>query len=174
MTLISYKNDCKCGCGAQCNKIYIKGHDKRKNPHQYCLDKKTGCWNWLLGKDGWGYGQMTIKNKSIKAHRYFFEKANGEIPKGQNVCHSCDNPACVNPNHLFLGTQKENIADMFRKGRAVLVGESHPVSKLTWAKVELIRKEYAAGVSQTELGHQYKVTQANISAVVKNKTWKLN
>jgi hypothetical protein len=84
---------------------------------------ENGCWNWKLGKDIGGYGRMKVsegsrKNfRTVSSHRYSWELWNGKIPDGLNVLHRCDNSACCNPEHLFLGTQKENIHDMHKKGR---------------------------------------------------------
>jgi hypothetical protein len=83
--------------------------------------KRDGCWGWSGSKDGRGYGKISSragrKGSPEKAHRVSFEREYGEIPKDLNVCHSCDNPECTNPNHLFLGTQKDNMRDCSKKGR---------------------------------------------------------
>jgi len=83
--------------------------------------KKEGCWGWSGSKDCRGYGVISSRNGSKsspeKAHRVSYEKAYGKIPEGLNVCHRCDNPECTNPEHLFVGTQKENMSDCSSKGR---------------------------------------------------------
>jgi hypothetical protein len=83
--------------------------------------KRDGCRGWSGSKDGRGYGKISSrigrKGSPEKAHRVSFEREYGEIPKGLNVCHSCDNPECTNPKHLFLGTQKDNMRDCSKKDR---------------------------------------------------------
>ena len=104
------------------------------------VDKSGNCWNWAAGKRR-GYGRFVIKNKSKGAHRVSWEMANGKIPDGSLVCHSCDNPSCVNPDHLFLGTHATNNKDRDEKGRAVYVrGDKHGNSKLNEIDIFLIRE----------------------------------
>jgi hypothetical protein len=88
----------------------------------YEIDSVTGCWNWIKAVDQRGYGVFSENLATVKAHRFSWEKAFGKIPDGQGyhgtcVCHHCDNPACVNPDHLFLGSMQDNVDDMMAKGR---------------------------------------------------------
>ena len=87
-------------------------------------DSPEGCWVWTGGKAGAGYGKLSHNKRSIYAHRFSYQHFIGDIPENLFVCHRCDNPACVNPQHLFLGTQKDNMQDMSRKGRQVF--QVHP------------------------------------------------
>ena len=87
------------------------------------VQTEAGCWEWQLGKDSVGYGRMKVSTgsresyRNVSSHRYAFELWQGAIPQGLNVLHKCDNRACCNPEHLFLGTQRDNMHDMHRKGR---------------------------------------------------------
>ena len=93
------------------------------------------CWPWTATKSRLGYGKFTLGvNNKVNAHRYSYEIANGPIPDGMLVCHGCDNPPCVNPKHLFVGTHKDNMQDAVKKGRAAR-GSRLPQTKLTDAQV---------------------------------------
>jgi hypothetical protein len=109
-------------------------------------EPNSGCWLWCACVNRTGYGQMALGTRDEKralAHRVAWMLYRGALPSGALVCHRCDNPACVNPDHLFLGDQRENMRDCSRKGRvnrAVKVrGTSHPNAKLTPEQVRLIR-----------------------------------
>ena len=102
------------------------------------FNKTNGCWEWLGAKNWHGYGIFQRK----RAHRLSYEKYINNIPKGLYVCHKCDNPSCVNPDHLFLGTQKDNMADCARKNRTNNPqGTSHVFSKITEEDVKNIRRD---------------------------------
>ena len=85
------------------------------------VNKSTGCWEWqgTRNKSGKGYGHLKIKGRTVSAHRVSFSTFKHEIPKGMLVCHKCDNPTCINPEHLFLGTPKDNVLDRDIKGRGI-------------------------------------------------------
>lgn len=144
------------------------------------VQKTETCWIWTSAVSGFGYGVFgTYKpTKTNKAHRFSWEIVNGKIPDGMCVCHKCDNPLCVNPDHLFLGTKADNVHDMISKKRSAKnvwtkPGEGHVNSKLTNDDVLKIRGIYAAGnITMEKLGEAFGVTAANICSVVLRKTWK--
>lgn len=131
------------------------------------------CWEWQAYRGGAGYGRFGAGRKVFTASRIFWELANGEIPDGLFVCHRCDNPGCVNPGHLFLGTPKQNIDDMCSKGRAKRRhGEAHRDARFTEQQVRDIRANYAlCRVSSRELGARYGVSHKAIQRIVNRVTW---
>ena len=126
-----------------------------------------GCWVWMGTTTVRGYGQLIKDTKKLSAHRASYEAFVGQIPKGMNVCHTCDNVSCVNPNHLFLGTQKQNLQDMARKGRSTR-GEKNPSAKLTEEQVNQIRMmdETCSFISKI-----FNVSVSAISAIKRKERW---
>ena len=136
-------------------------------------DPDTGCWNWAGMKNAKGYGRIQLsRGHMVAAHRHLWELFKGPILEDKLVCHHCDNRACVNPDHLFLGTDKDNSVDMMNKGRGVApLGEASGKSVLTEEAVLSIRNKYAAGATQSALGQEYGVSATNIGYVVRRETW---
>lgn len=131
---------------------------------------ENGCWEWVGGFGAGGYGVIGRNGKSQRAHRVSYEAYKGEIPEGMVVRHSCDNPACINPDHLSLGTQKENAADRTARGRgSKLKGAQIATAKLTEAQVLEIK---SSTLSLTELSEKYGVDKSNIWAIRSGKSWK--
>lgn len=135
-----------------------------------------GCWVWTACKNK-GYGWFGVGNKKMKsAHRFSWELENGEIPNNFCVLHKCDNPLCVNPNHLFLGTLKDNTADMISKGRTNWLGkqgsENHR-AKLSEEQIPIIRKMLVENLlTQREIGNIFGVSVMIINRIKTNKIWK--
>ena len=137
--------------------------------NRYTKDPTSGCWNWFGSKDSSGYGTYIHKD-GTRAHRYSWERANGrKTPDGYCVLHRCDNPACVNPDHLFVGTHEENMKDMRTKGRAVgHAGGSNPSAKLTEEQaIEILEDPRPASA----LRDHYGVSDGAIHALRAGKTW---
>jgi hypothetical protein len=138
---------------------------------------------WSMGTDKDGYGRMFFNGKYRRTHQIAWIITHGPIPEGHCVCHTCDTPGCVRPDHLFLGTNLDNILDRQKKGRqatgdkvhnvshARLCGNANGYAKLTWAKVRRIRHEFQDGATKTALSRKYGVDRTNIYQVVTNKTW---
>lgn len=135
------------------------------------VQKTKDCWEWTGSKQH-GYGQFQHK----RAHRVSWEIYNGPITKGLLVCHTCDNPPCVNPDHLFLGTPKNNMQDAMIKGR--LPGGHGPKgikcgkAKLTEEQVLQIRTEYPIIKSIRKLANKFNISRANIQFIIHRITWK--
>jgi hypothetical protein len=134
----------------------------------------SACIEWTGAKDAHGYGQAGARLWGTrKAHRQEWIKANGPIPKEMMVCHSCDNPPCINVNHLFLGTQAENLQDMTHKGRRrngvkPQPGETNPMAKLTADAVRAIR---ASCERQQTLADRYGISQPTVSDIKQGRRW---
>lgn len=141
----------------------------------------VACWEWGGALHGKGtlvcYGSVWINGKKWKTHRLSYFLTHGEIPEGMFVCHHCDNPKCVRPDHLFLGTSKDNHADMISKGRENKErGEDRYNATLTESDVKAIRASYSfrgrTGLSGKQLSQKYGVNRSMISAILKRKRWK--
>lgn len=133
------------------------------------------CWEWLGHRNRWGYGAFWLNGKHLRAHRFVYELIHGPIPDGLVVMHSCDNPACVRPDHLSLGTHRDNWLDSKKKGRQVqrnLYGEESPKAKLTDEQVATIRDHYAQGQRAQYLADEYGVGVATIYALIRFCSWK--
>lgn len=130
------------------------------------VGEDDACWTWTGTKNRTGYGYFKAPGRRhIYAHRFSYELAHGPIPDGMVACHHCDNPPCVNPAHLFLGTYSDNTQDMLSKGRG------NPITKLTAADVQQIRAEYVQGAGAS-LARRYGVSQQLISAIINRRVWR--
>lgn len=136
------------------------------------VDKTDKCWLWRGGLSPKGYGTIRIKGKPYRAHRLSYELFKGS-PKDMKVLHTCDVPRCVNPAHLWLGTDTENIADRDAKGRAAK-GETCHLSKLTEAEVLEIRamKEREPGLTYARIGARFGIVAGTVHQIIRRKTWR--
>jgi len=128
------------------------------------VDKSGDCWEWTASRMGHGYGQLNVNGRPRLAHRLSYEIHIGPIPSGKCVCHICDNPSCVNPSHLFSGTQSENIADMISKGRG---GQS----KITAGDARVFRDLADAGLSVTGISKFFNVGRNTVQHIKDRRTW---
>jgi hypothetical protein len=131
----------------------------------------NGCWIWTDALDRDGYGRFRFNKKNYGPHR-FSKLLAGEDPKGLQVCHHCDNPSCVRPDHLFLGTAKDNKVDCINKKRHSY-GEKSGTAKLTEQEVIAIRYEYSLGnTSLRKIAIKYSMNHTVIDDIIKRKQWK--
>ena len=137
-------------------------------------EPNSGCWLFVGSWDSCGYGTFGVRSYVTEhAHRVVYKLCVGSIPEGMSVLHKCDVRACVNPAHLFLGTQKDNVRDMCAKGRQVaLKGESHPLAKMNWKKVKIVRSLFCNGMSVAELARRYGITHRAMHLIVVGATWR--
>lgn len=134
---------------------------------------ESGCLNWKGAHLVSGYGLIRFGGKWELAHRVAWIIKHGSIPKGQGVLHHCDNPYCINPDHLFLGTQSDNNRDRANKGRSKSpIGEKQNFAKLDEDSVRKIRDRYGDGYKKSHLARIFKVDHRTIDAVVNRRTWK--
>jgi len=189
---------CHCGCGEQ-TKIATrdhtgKGHVKGQ-PLEYVYNHHcripieirfwrhvtqgtlNECWLWQ-GVKRKGYGVIGKNARWVLAHRLSWVLHNGPIPDNLNVLHRCDVKNCVNPNHLFLGSQADNVRDMDNKGRrgtgggTKALGELNHKAKLKRGDIPGIRNLFASGTTKADIGRRYRVTAQSIDAIIRGETWK--
>jgi hypothetical protein len=168
--------ECHCGCGEKTSisvwsctrdnykkgvaRLFVRYHGNRLTPYDYIIDETTGCWIWQRDKTKAGYGRKSVGRKNVLAHKYYYERKFGRVPKGLEIDHFvCSNPVCCNPDHMKVVTHTENCC----RGRN---------AKLTWEKVRNIRYDYENNeTTQKKLSHKYGVARSNISRIVTNKAW---
>lgn len=171
--------------GRKCRrKLYVKkGEDPCSAEHiakrlANGLDSATvgECWEWRRTRNQFGYGTLTVGGRAVYAHRLAYELSKGEIPEGMHVMHKCDNPSCINPDHLTVGTRSDNMRDCFQKGRSSVspvsvCGEANGAAKLSSAQVADIRERLEAGAVQRVLADEFGVSQSCISKIKLGASW---
>lgn len=181
---------CDCGCGTslipfgrgerrylrfrgRCG-VFAPGHPVKPTREQIFWSRVTktdGCWLWDK-PHGFGYGRLRWNGgRSRSAHVVSWEMANGPVPPGLYVCHKCDTPPCVRPDHLFLGTAGDNVRDCSAKGR-ISRGEHRPHHKITASDVMTIRGLKASGRSSYLLARQFGISRPMVMAIVHRRRWK--
>ena len=159
--------------------IYLTPENIRRriaeNSH---LDPATGCHVWTGCKTAAGYPRLGFEGKEFYAHRLMYELKHGPVPEGLFVCHWCDNPSCVNPNHLFVGTTGDNNRDAKSKGRSNFTGlkkpgVTHHNARLNDDIIRDILTQCAIGPRGTQhrMALKYEITDANVCLIVKRKAW---
>jgi hypothetical protein len=147
--------------------------------------RQDGCWIWNGAKTGnteRAYGVISIKSVRVApmlVHRVVYESRFGPVPDGLDVCHSCDNRLCVNPDHLWTGTRKQNMQDCASKGRhwsqtgkySPPKGSSHPMARINEDDVVEIRKLHSSGKSMAEIGRAFGVTKTSVWQIIRMKNW---
>ena len=134
------------------------------------VTKTDACWLWTAATTR-GYGVITIARRLYYAHRLGWELANGPIPRGKHVLHRCDNPPCVRPDHLFLGTQADNVRDAARKHR-MSSGERRPNHKATAADVVRMRELHRQGLNARQMADQFPIGERTIRKILAGRNWK--
>ena len=146
-------------------------HDRFWSKVQRCADSE--CWPWLAHRSARGYGRIAIGRRSVGAHRVAWTITNGPIPSGKFILHHCDNPPCVNPLHLYVGTQADNVRDREERHRRVdPTGELHGRAKLTAAAVRTIRERAATGETHRLLASEFGVVESAIFKIVHRQNWR--
>lgn len=133
------------------------------------------CWEWMRCRTRYGF--VMWEGKTYLTHRAAWMVEHGEIPKGMNVCHSCDNPACINPAHLWLGTQSQNIRDCVAKGRYVVntaprLGEQNNWAKVTEDQVCEMRARFRQGEQKKVIAKDFGMSPTNAGDIIRGITWK--
>lgn len=136
------------------------------------INEMSGCWEFNGSNDARGYGMLMVNKKPTRAHRVSYTEFIGQIPDELFVLHKCDNPCCVNPDHLFLGTHRDNMIDRKIKNRSYrAIGSKHPGAKISESDIPLIRKRLMDGESSSAIAKNYSVNRRQIYKIKKGKAW---
>jgi hypothetical protein len=170
-----YLNGCKNNLCVNPNHL-VFGDEARFYSKVYKFaEEKGGCWEWIGYKNPTWYGQFACKlngkKKVVLSHHYSWYLYTGFMPKALIICHKCDHPYCVNPDHLFLGTHADNVNDKVSKGRQTR-GETNASAKLTDEKVREARELYKNGMKDKQLSLLFGVHESTMRSITRNETWR--
>lgn len=172
------------GTGKTRRRLYVRRGQDPNAPEHLARRLANGldaaepgeCWEWKRTHNGQGYGELRVAGRMVYAHRLAFELAGGTIPEGLHILHECDNPRCINPEHLTVGTRSKNMRDCHARGRSKIPspkmhGEANGASKLKASDVSAIRKMLGEGLPQASIAQKFGVSQSNISRIKRGKGW---
>ena len=165
------KGECKA-----CLKEYFWARRRKLNPEWFqrtdqsrfweLAEKSEGCWTWHGTLNGHGYGQFYMQHKRFPAHRASWLLSFGDIPEGLFVLHRCDNPLCVRPDHLFLGTHKDNMRDMQNKGR-----RGRPPRVVNQGMADEIRRLAGTGARRKDIAERFGISWRHVCAIIRGDYW---
>jgi HNH endonuclease len=162
-----------------CRSCYSKAHHAGRLPVRKTIEQRfkegyqvmqSGCWEWTKGRKSGGYGCLRVGDSTMTAHRYSYELVHGPVKDGLYVLHSCDNPPCVNPAHLRLGSHQENMQDAVERNYN-RKGENHYSHKVTEKEVRAIRA-LAGTMSQVEISKLFGLSKGSVNHIISRKKWK--
>lgn len=136
-----------------------------------------GCWEWMRARNNAGYGTLTVRGRRAYAHRLAYQLAGNTLGPDDHVLHACDNPACINPDHLRAGTRSDNMQDAFRRGRlrtprVAKFGSTNPAAKLDEATVRSIRRLLNQHWTQREIAERHGISQSQVSNIARDRQWR--
>ena len=186
ITVHDYRALGPCCCSRKCGSVMLAETRERRTPtvdrFWAKVNKTEGCWNWTASVAPGGYGEIGIgsgspyfkyanKSMKIRAPRLSWIMHNGPIPEGMDILHKCDNPRCVRPDHLFAGTDADNMRDAASK-RRMPHGEGNHMTRLTLDDVHEMKRLYASGTTQRELSARYGISGSSASRIINGIDWK--
>lgn len=158
--------------------ITYHGRPEDRFEQQYEVNEETGCWEWTGTRHNFGYGQFGVDGGTMGAHRYSYKLHNDGIPDGAHICHKCNNPPCVNPDHLYAGSPKSNAQDAIEAGSfphegSTKSGEENRHSHINNDDVRKMRERYAnSDVTYTELSDEYDISMGAVSRMIRGESYK--
>lgn len=165
-------------------RLYVRKGEDQNSPDHLARRLANGldaaepgkCWEWQRAHNGQGYGTLRVAGRVVYAHRLAFSLSGREIPAGFDVLHDCDNPRCINPAHLSVGTRSKNMADCHARGRSRIPaprmrGETNGSAKLTLEAVAAIRQALKRGEVQRIIANRHGVSQTLVSAIKRGRLW---